>query len=52
MLMLHASIPNVAIDECASNPCLNGGRCVDGYKEFTCDCEDTGYEGETCQKGI
>lgn len=38
-----------AIDECASTPCLNGGKCVDGYLTFTCDCVRTNYTGDQCQ---
>ncbi len=27
-------------DECASNPCLNNGRCVDGVNKYHCVCEN------------
>ncbi|XP_071785279.1 lactadherin-like [Asterias amurensis] len=40
---------NKNIDECSSNPCLNGGHCVDGVNRFTCWCAP-GYEGSTCDK--
>ena len=36
------------IDECASNPCMNGGTCNDGVNGYNCDCRDTGYRGDTC----
>jgi len=26
------------IDECASNPCLNGATCVDGIGNYSCQC--------------
>ena len=26
------------INECYSNPCLNGGTCVDGVNLFHCNC--------------
>jgi hypothetical protein len=26
------------VDECASNPCLNGGTCIDGVNSFSCLC--------------
>ena len=26
------------INECYSNPCLNGGTCVDGVNSFHCNC--------------
>ena len=38
------------IDECATNPCMNGGSCVDGIGSYSCSCP-TGYEGDQCQIG-
>lgn len=35
------------VDECASDPCENGGTCVDGMNSYTCMCPD-GYTGPTC----
>ena len=29
---------DLVLDECASNPCLNGGVCVDGVQSYTCRC--------------
>lgn len=26
------------IDECQSNPCLNGATCIDGRGNFSCQC--------------
>jgi len=40
----------VDIDECASNPCLNGGTCTDGINSFTCNCVP-GYAGANCGSG-
>lgn len=34
-------------DECASNPCLNGGTCLDGVNSFQCLCEP-GFGGTRC----
>lgn len=38
------------IDECLSQPCLNGGRCKDRVAEFLCLCEP-GYTGHHCESG-
>lgn len=38
----------IEIDECSSDPCLNGGTCEDLVNIFVCDCE-TGWSGENCQ---
>lgn len=36
------------IDECASSPCLNGGRCQDEVNGFQCLCL-AGFSGNLCQ---
>ncbi|XP_042541866.1 cubilin [Dipodomys spectabilis] len=36
------------INECASNPCLNGGTCVDGINSFSCECTSS-WTGDHCQ---
>ncbi|XP_068548785.1 sushi, nidogen and EGF-like domain-containing protein 1 isoform X4 [Anas acuta] len=36
------------IDECRSQPCLNGGQCKDRIAEFLCVCEP-GYMGHHCE---
>ena len=36
------------IDECASNPCLNGGECNDGAGAYSCDCP-TDWKGFNCE---
>ena len=38
-------------DECSSNPCLNGGTCVNSKKKFTCICPRT-YKGQRCEGGF
>ncbi len=35
------------INDCAKNPCLNGGRCVDKVNSYQCICK-TGYSGVNC----
>ena len=41
----------VDVDECASNPCKNGGVCNDGIDAYTCKCIP-GYEGKDCEIGM
>lgn len=36
------------INECLSNPCLNGGTCVDGVNTFSCECTSS-WTGSHCQ---
>ena len=38
------------INECVSNPCKNGGECIDGSNSFTCKCKP-GFTGATCDIG-
>ena len=38
-------------NNCASNPCQNGGTCTDTYRGFICQCPDN-WEGETCQDDV
>lgn len=33
------------VNECASNPCINGGSCEDGVNQFICHCLP-GYGGK------
>jgi hypothetical protein len=39
------------INNCLSNPCQQGGTCVNGVNSFICICP-TGYTGSICQNNI
>lgn len=39
------------IDECASNPCFNGGLCRNLPNRFQCLC-DVAYAGERCELDV
>uniref|UniRef100_A0A8C3XC95 Neurogenic locus notch homolog protein 1 n=1 Tax=Catagonus wagneri TaxID=51154 RepID=A0A8C3XC95_9CETA len=38
-------------DECASTPCKNGAKCLDGPNAYTCVCTE-GYTGPHCEVDI
>ena len=38
------------IDDCGSNPCLNGGICQDLENAYFCSCPD-GFSGDRCEIG-
>jgi len=40
------------VDECQPSPCRNGGVCIDGVDQFTCECDGTGYDGDLCQTKV
>ncbi|KPP59398.1 hypothetical protein Z043_122685 [Scleropages formosus] len=33
-------------------PCRNGGRCMEGYASYYCDCNNTAFDGFYCHKDI
>jgi len=49
----YCTVPscNLDIDECASNPCLNGGSCNNEMTRYTCNCV-SGFNGINCEFDI
>lgn len=41
-------LPFTDINDCESNPCRNGGTCIDGVNSYKCICSD-GWEGAYCE---
>src|SRR6218665_838408 len=41
----------INIDDCASQPCLNSGTCVDGVNSYTCACAP-GFTSTRCEVNI
>ena len=39
------------INECLSDPCQNGGECIDTTYDFMCLCEHD-FTGHICQSGM
>ncbi len=37
------------INDCAGVTCQHGSVCHDGWKAFTCDCTESGYQGRYCE---
>ena len=39
------------INDCKADSCQNGGICIDGINDFTCQCAD-GFNGRTCANSM
>lgn len=39
----------INIDDCMSDPCQNGGTCIDGIDTYSCECAP-GFEGSHCEE--
>ena len=38
---------------CKPNPCRHGGKClIIDSEQFSCDCDQTGYVGALCERGV
>ena len=44
----HIILMFLDIGECSSDPCQNGGTCIDEINAFTCNCM-SGYTGDVCE---
>ena len=51
IILTYTSHIYIAIDECLSNPCQNGGTYQDGDNSYECTCP-SGYHGTNCEAGI
>ena len=40
------------IGACDAEPCANQGKCIEMYRDFTCDCSDTAYQGPFCREDV
>ena len=49
-IMLSHIFLTADIDDCAVQPCHNGGACIDAVNDYTCVCVD-GYTGKNCSVG-
>ncbi len=41
----------INVDDCAPNPCQNGGTCTDGVNSYTCACP-AGWTGTNCELDV
>lgn len=44
-------LSTVTRDECSSDPCKNGGTCIDKFDGFYCQCNSQ-FEGTTCENDV
>jgi len=51
MMMMMSRAQLLTLSECLSNPCRNGGTCVDQYNGFHCQCTP-GWQGPLCDQDV
>lgn len=39
------------VGQCSTEPCLNGGMCIEKYDTVDCQCDDTAFGGAYCSVG-
>ncbi|CAG2209564.1 unnamed protein product [Mytilus edulis] len=47
----HGSCCDEDAHTCFSNPCLNGGTCIDGFGRYDCNCLQ-GWDGDNCELDV
>ena len=50
ILKKQSFVSTTDIDECESDPCQNGGTCIDDWNTYNCIC-NASYMGDHCQTG-
>ena len=40
------------IGACDMNPCENGGKCIEMYRDFLCDCSLSAFDGPFCRGDV
>uniref|UniRef100_A0A8C0H4T2 Coagulation factor VII n=1 Tax=Chelonoidis abingdonii TaxID=106734 RepID=A0A8C0H4T2_CHEAB len=51
MRILCVLIITQIANQCDSDPCQNGGTCVDHFQAYVCLCPEE-YKGKNCEKGL
>ena len=42
--------PPKDVNDCINHTCLNGGSCLDGVDNYSCNCK-SGFTGDHCETG-